>query len=625
MRPCNLRPNKRIWYCPMSVFRIRIILAALCLNVIAQAALAQTAAPLALPPSAAQDQAPIVITAPEDGSSGLALAPPPPPPPVIVTPPVEIAPLNTIKKDSIGTLSNDEGGLGAGLWKGTSRVFVEHFLPMLTLPSVFPSLNNLAERFLLTTAAAPEGTPGSNQTLTAMRVDKLVALGKASEAWVLASLASPDQIDTISLRQAAEAALVSPAAADVCAKLPAIVEKNTGSDWLKLMIVCQLQAKDVKAAQVSLDLLHTQDAHDEAFFALAEKNIIAGGKNLPRQLTPLTALNLALLRLTDLPIRGEVYARPDPALVPELLKTKASDDNARLALAERAAAKGIINATDLAAVYSSQTFSADALSGANIAGEQGPMLRALLYQASQQEKSQQNRVNETVKFLQSLDTNTMSGSILPLMSTMLGEVQPASDFNANAAAIARIYLLAGKTINAVAWIDFAKGAARGMPQVASDMQSLWPMVAFAGLESDKDFANDLDVWLTATLHTDAQQDASDARTKKATASALLLLLDAAGFPVSDDAWAKCADAAVYEKIAMPPAFVMDRLRKSAAAAHKGEAIVIGLLATAGGKDDPPLLATVETIRALRTVGLTNDAGNLAKDAAVKVMNATPKP
>ncbi len=631
----------------MSVSITKLASSSLLLALLAGSALAQTG-PLALPPADMKTDAqkPVIISAPEP--SGLAL---PPAEPVVssapastpTTQPVATAPatataqpaaapatieattLKDVKPDSIGLIASNEGGLGAGMWKGTSRAYVERFMPMLVMPLPYAALNNLAMRFLLTTAGAPEGASSAakGQSLTAMRVDKLVALGNAVDAWKLASLASTDTIDEITLRQAAEAALVSPAAADVCAKLPAIMKQRSAIDWQKLLVVCQIQAKDMKAAQLSLDLMHTQDMHDDTFFALIEKNLIGGSKQLPRQLTPLKPLNLALMQILDLPIRTEVYIKPDAVLVPELLQAKAADDKVRIALAERAAAKGIISAKDLATIYRSQIFPAEILAAASSSSEQGPILRALLFQAIQQEKTTKTRITEATKFIDSLEPSLMGGGVLTALGSVIGDLQPISEYFDASANMARVYVLTGQANNALAWLELARGGARGMPQVASDLHKLWPMVVFAGLESDKDFDKNLDAWLDFTLRPTDQQD-GEARDQKAQAAALMLLMDAIGFTVEQDAWARVADSAVYEKTLVPPAFILERLHAAAAGNRKGEAVLLGMLASMGGKDDPPLLATIETIRSLRTVGLTNDAGMLAKEVGLRILNAPAK-
>ena len=98
-------------------------------------------------------------------------------------------------------LSTNDGGLGAGLWKGSPRLLVEQLIQALNLPTRSPTLNNLARLMLLTTASVPEGEANKTQSLAAMRIDKLVALGNAADAWRLAMLAKPEQMDDITLRQ----------------------------------------------------------------------------------------------------------------------------------------------------------------------------------------------------------------------------------------------------------------------------------------------------------------------------------------------------------------------------------------------------------------------------------------
>ena len=568
-------------------------------------------APTPAAPTPAAATAPVAVTPAPQVTT-------PTPAPTPIATPVEAAPLKDIKADSVGLIANSEGGLGAGLWKGTSRAWVERFLPMLTLPVSYPSLNNLAHRFLLTTAGAPEGEASADKKnlLTILRAQKLVALGHAADAWKLANVAGTDQFEDADLRQITEMALVSPAAADVCTKLPSLIKTHTAIEWQKSMVVCQLRAGDTKAAQVSIDLLHSQDIHDDVFLALAEKNIMGSAKQLPHPLTPLKPLSLALLRLAELPVRGEIYAHPDAALIAELLKVKSADETARMALAERAAYRNIITAKELADVYASQGFTPSDIINAASSLEKGAKLRALLYQASQLEKDPKNRVLYAVKFLGSLDATSMGGSILSVMGTIMGDVAPDTPYNEESAEGTRVYMLADKGNDALAWLDLAHNASRGMPLVKTGLQNMWPLMVLAGMESEKDFADHLDVWLKAYV---PEPDASDANTKaqKATSSALLMLMDAIGFTIPEDAWARVGDAATPEKTLSPPALILERLRS--ASTHKGEAIVLGTLASTGGKEDPPLFAILETIRALRAAGLAADAGYLAKDAAIRIM------
>ena len=116
----------------------------------------------------------------------------------------------------------------------------------------------------------------------------------------MTSTAKAEQIDEATLRRGAEIALVTDADLDVCKQLPGIIKTHAAPEWQEAMIVCQLRAGDVTAAQLALDVMHTQSpVKDDVFFQLAERNVINGGRSPPRQLTPLKPISLALLRLMD--------------------------------------------------------------------------------------------------------------------------------------------------------------------------------------------------------------------------------------------------------------------------------------------------------------------------------------
>ena len=528
---------------------------------------------------------------------------------------VESGTLPDISPESIGLLDTKAGGLGANLWQGTPRILVERLLPALSLPTDSPALNDLARRFLLTTAAAPTGSPlPTGPSLLALRLEKLVALGDATSAWRLAMLAKPDQIDDITLHLVVEAALVSPSRADTCAKLPDLMKNRDNADWQKALLVCQLAANDSKAAQLTVEVMRTQPIKDDTFFDLADKNILGGGKFLPRQLTPLKPLSLALLQIANKPLRSEVYARPDAGLIPALLQIKATDDKARLDLAERAAARGVIDVATLGDVYRSLVFQPDQLAGALTSKETGARLHALLYQALQNATTPQDRIALAVAFLRSLSADDRNGTVGRLLAQSIDTLAPAPDFYAVADEVTQIHIMGGRVEMARAWLAAAKTAAIGLPAVAARLQALWPLVVVAGLESDKDYAKGLTAWLDATLTPASSTD--PLRPLRARAASVLLLLEADGFAVPDDAWAKVADMGAFDKNVTPPVLLMTRLRAAGILNKRGEAVLDGLIAAAGAERS--LATTLDLIRALRLVGLANDATALTREAMLEI-------
>jgi len=497
--------------------------------------------------------------------------------PVAIAKPVESSALHNINPNSVGLLGDAQGGLGAGMWKGSSAALVERLLPGLDLPTASPALNNLARRFLLTAADVPKGATGK-PGLTSLRVEKLVALGDAGDAWKLARMATPGLIEDGVMRHAADAALLSGEARNVCAQLPPLIQNHNSPAWQEPLIVCQLRAGDAKAAQLGLDVLHAQDLHDDLFYTLAERNVIGGNKFPPGQLTPIEPLNLALLLLMKQPLPGEVYARPGAALIPALLQAKARVDDMRLALAERAAARGLITAAQLEDAYRAAVFTPDQLKAPLTAPENGARLRALLYQAALAEKDPQQRLAEAVKFLDSADSALLSGAGGQVPAAMAGTIAPDAADAVFAAPLAEMYLFAGQPQAALPWMVAAQKATAPTPENAALMQKIWPLAVLSGVVSDSDYAQGFDPWLAAML-----KDAG--REQRGKIGKVLLLLDAAGFAVPDDAWAQVIDAGHAERRGiLPDPLLLTRLRAAGAAGKRGEAVLLSLALAGKGRE-----------------------------------------
>ncbi len=546
------------------------------------------------------------------------------PPPTGLITPVESGTLPAINPASIGLLTAQDGGLGSGMWANTSYDLVAQLLPALRLPTSSPALNDLARRLLLTTASAPDGAPVlESSPLTGWRIEKLIALGDSADAWALAKLADSGQAGHAALRRAAEYGLVNGLSDDICAKLPSFIKTQSHEmDWQKLLLICQLHSKDAKAAQLSLDLLRSQGVKDDILFPIAERNILGESNQLPRRLTPLKPLVLALLRMANLPLRNELYAHPDAALISEVLKAPAEDESSRLALAERAAAAGLITADELAGAYNARPFSTEELASAAQGKGTGASLRALLYQAAAQEKNPQTRIAEIVRFSQSMSPTDAGGVMPVLLARLLDGVQPAPDYNLSSTAIARLLILAGKVDTAHLWIRQAQEASAALPGVAADLQALWPFMAFAGLEADTTFAAHCMAWLDFMLAAPSSPEGSPNVESRHAALSLLLLLHANGFTVPESAWARVIEAPVFEKKISPPVFFLERLREAGAAGRKAETVLLGLLAASDEKS-VPFASALETIRALRLAGLPQDAARLARETALSVLPSLP--
>jgi hypothetical protein len=489
------------------------------------------------------------------------------------------------------------------MWKGTPRAVAEKLVSVATLTNS-PVLNVLMRRLLASPAEpltlSTDGKDVEAQSLTAMRVEKLALFSDTEAAWSLAGHAGPGLVDDVTFRYAAGAQLASDAD-PICKNLDALSKARPNIDWRKSIAVCALREQNAKIAGDALNLLSADVPRDDMFLEVANKDIPGDGKMLPHQLTPLSAEMLALLRLTGLPLPGEVYGHPDFALVPALLQAPARQDAARLGLAERAASRGIIAPGELETIYRAAAFTPDQLAAPGATGEAGARLRALLYQAAFAAKQTGDKASLAVRFVQSAPPELLNGAG-SIAADMAGTISATA--SPNAAYLAQIYMLAGKGDLALDWLRVAKHD----PLQAAQVQLLWPQIALSGLEASGDFAADFAAWLDGTLK--SSDPAADMRATLNFASAQTLLLDAAGFPVPETAWSHFFVASHNEKhVALQPVF-LERLQAAGSAGRRAETIALSV--ALAGDSDISLPAAVSIVRALRSAGYNNEAGQVAQ-------------
>lgn len=522
---------------------------------------------------------------------------------------IETTSLGNVDPDSAGILSATNGGLGSGMWQDTPRALVERLIPELELPTASPTLNNLARRLLLTTAEVPKGKSTVNRSMTALRAEKLLALGDGAEAWQLSKMVKPDRIDDLTLRMVVESLLVNGDDKTACELIPSLISSHNSPEWQKLLVVCQTKSGDTKAAQLSIDLMREQAVKDDAFISIVSKNILAQSKQLPRQLTPLKAINVALLLQTGLPLPQEVFLRADASFVPALLKASAADEIALLNMAEKAAMRGLISVPDLGGVYARVNTKQEAKANARPLTEYPAGLRASLYQEIVVEQDTAKKINRIEQFIKSADSLALNSTIGQLVAEFVKGIVPQAEYGNSSAQITRALALAGRPDLALPWLKLARSTATSSQDIAAQMQNLWPLITVSGLVTDTEYGKELSQWLDATLN-------NADRAKRQQIGTTLLLFSSYGFAVPEEAWGRVADVSADNKrVIPPPAVLFDRLKISGTTGRKGEAVLLSLLLANNGAAETPIFVMTEIIRALRLSGLSAEAQGLAREVA----------
>ncbi|MGE4351735.1 MAG: hypothetical protein AB7E52_06055 [Bdellovibrionales bacterium] len=545
--------------------------------------------------------------------------------PVALGGPVDKAVLADVDPETLGVLSPENGGLGSDVWKDTDRLVVDRLMSALILPAPSPTLNDLARRLLLTTAAAPMSAtsdPEPKRSLLAQRIEALMALGAVSDAWKLSSLAEPKLVDDVTLRLLTEAALIGPDSKAVCDKVPGLMaahgktDEEAGEQWQKSLLVCQLRAGDKEAVQLGVDVMREKGPKDALFLSLISKNILGESKRLPRQLTPLKPLNLALLRQIEVPLPPELYARASALMTPELLKIKSSDEAARVDLAERAAAKGFLTVQQVADVYQSISFDEKAITKANTQEGGTPLSRAMAYQALVNEQAPAKKIELVQKLVSGLSAETLTGTHASMIAGFLDSVPVSSDMNAFAVSFARYFALAGKPDKAMVWLKQAQTAAAQSPDLKAKLDQQWPLFVLSGLVSDGDYAQGLKAWLDKELATDKEADGEAVHAKRTLGGKILLLLNTSGYAVSEEAWRQVIEPVAPSKELVPSSVLVQRMLLDASAGHKGETLLLALLLSKQNRDGTPLRVKLDILKALRHAGFVAEAQAYAREILV---------
>ncbi len=579
-------------------------------------------APVAAQPIA--PASPSVAAAPTDAAGASAPVPAKAPTPAAALgEPVSQVALAEVDPETLGLLSASNGGVGTTLWKDTDRLTVDKLLPFVILPTPSAALNDLARRAFLSTAAAPLANSKEKpvRSLLSQRIEALMALGAVTEAWKLASLADPKLVDEVTLRRLTEAALIGPESKEICDKVPSLIAahaktEESGSEWQKSLLVCQLRAGDMKAVQLGIDLMREQNAKDAIFLALINKNVLATSSQLPRQLTPLRPMTLAVLRHTGLPLPPELFARAEPLLVPELLRAKSSDESARVAMAEKFAARGLLTAEQLSGVYKEVSFTPEQIAKATSQTDPTPTSRAMAYQALLNEQAPQKKIDLIQKIAAGLSPVSLISAHGALIAAALDNVPVIADYNAFAVPVARYFTLAGKPDKALVWLKLAQSAGAQSETIRAALSEQWPLFVLSGLIADGDYAQGLKTWLDVTLTVEDAQDGNAIHARRAYAGTVLLLLNAMGYAVAEEAWQRVVEPQPPSKQLMPSALLLERMTQAAAAGRRGEAILLALLVEGGSDATSPFAVRLEVLRALRQAGLTTESQAYAREIFV---------
>ena len=522
---------------------------------------------------------------------------------------IQVDSLKSIDADTVGVLSEAEGGFGGAMWEGTSRALVDTLLTRIPVNSTSPAMRDLMRRLLLSTAAVPKGR-SKRGGLVVMRIGLLAAMGDLRAVNDLLEATPLRRQDEELMRVEADMRFLANDNARACALAAGQFQAGQQPYWHKAFIFCQALAGETEKAALGVGLLSELGEDDGPFFAMVEG--LTNGENVVIDSLPdPSPLHLAIARAAKALLPSDVISSNRPAVLYTIAISPNAPIELRLEAAERAEAAGALPVDTLRQLYTSASFSDEALANplSKAEVETGPLSRALLYRTS---LAQTVPIAQAETVARALALGREGGrypSTVRVFVSVLRLIRPSDELVWFAPEAIRALLAAGRHELAGAWFELLRAAALFDEGSAAMLTSLMPVASLSG-------SPEADSWTTDKLGDWWNQAKGDTRARQR-AAILFSLFDALGEPVPATLWAALLTDADRTPVALPHPALWFRLQSASAEGRVGETVLLSLLALGEGGPaaaEPVILRQV--IGGLRAVGLEPAARALAVEAAV---------
>lgn len=264
--------------------------------------------------------------------------------------PISVGHIESISASTVGTLADEQGGLGIDMWKDSDPAAVAQLFPRLPAVVRSPAMRDLRRRLLLTRADVPEG---SDALISDLRLRLLLEVGDAAALDQLFPLiprnAFSDEMDRVRVESRWQRYDYDGA----CAFAREAVTRHDSVYWRRQIIFCQAREGQDDAAQLGIDLLREQNQLKDPMLlqivdALAKDTPLGALSIWPVEAVPST---IAMLAEAKAEIPDVAIAKASPLAASMIARYPGASSDTHLAAAERAAADGIMDVADLRRVY----------------------------------------------------------------------------------------------------------------------------------------------------------------------------------------------------------------------------------------------------------------------------------
>lgn len=541
---------------------------------------------------------------------------------------ISINSLDRVSGESVGTIGQDELALPASMWDGTPRSAIQRMLALVGEAPATASLRDLMLRILLSPASVPQATdPADRTNIVKARIDALERLGAWPDYIRLLDNA-PSGDDETALSPAMHARLKSDAGfltgdtETSCAIAhDAMLSVPEDRYWQKAGAFCQALSDEWESVEFNLRLMLELGDQDARYFELmrAVSGTVSDLPQMP-EAAQLRPLDIAMMR-----VAGVAPAMPDPdavppSLIPVLTSFKALRFEDRLRLAERGEELGLVDRSELIALYELVDIDPSQMQNALTAAAADPSAngRALLYRAIASQTLPLARAQAIQQALHLGRGEGRYGATARLYAPLIQEIPTTSPYAWFAADAASAFIAAGMNDAAAPWMEMAAREARMGPEQATAWRNAVIMSRLSAGEDVPLEKNFLREWWRGVRN--LAPESAPAR-----ATLLFGLLEATGAETPGTVWRGLIDQAAPKDTKSPPPALLWARRDAATNGRLGEGALLTVLSLSGAELLEYDIGTLtESVRALSDLGLYKDAYRLSLDIYLAA-SSTPAP
>ena len=397
----------------------------------------------------------------------------------------KIKELEKIDPNTIGTITEKEGGLGYDMWAGSERNIIQNYLRNLPVNKESETAIELMKILLLSNANVPKSNDPMDLIL--IRINKLIELGDFENAKLLIDLVKwvPYKEDNVEILIKQTEINLSLNNFDLaCSDIEEKRKKFTQNIfWAKVEIFCQILNDDTNKANLSISLLkEDKNFNDDNFLEIIDSLIYKEeieGENL----FDLNLLNLVMTRVANINIKESYVLNDNPLLltmiyrmsnVPIKLRIEAIEKSKKLLNLPIETIEEIYNSYDLKEKDKKISLDDNILLGTDT--------QSILFQMAITEDNEEKKAKIIKKSLELASINGNLTLISKLNLNSLLEIKPSKKLSWFSNYAAKSLLISNKKEEAMQWYEISKKEKDKNAELFNNFIELWVIVELLNLK-----------------------------------------------------------------------------------------------------------------------------------------------